>query len=324
MTDAWVITDGAAGNQRQALALAQALGVRARTLTLAPRPPWSWLAPRLTLGGRLAWPAATRVALAPPWPALAIGCGRDAALATRLLRHLSDGSCRSVQILDPRAPARHWDLLIAPRHDALVGSNVLRPIGSLHPVDAAWLAAARDGFAEFAALPRPRLALLLGGPRRGIALDAAWSATLVAGLRARRARDGGGSVLLCASRRTPPALVAAVSDALAGVPGVRWRGAQDGPNPYPGLLAWADRVIVSPDSVNMLSEAAATGVPVHTLVRAPLPRRLARFHAALRAGGWLADLDADSAPPPQPLRETAAIAAEVAHRLGLGVAHDGP
>ena len=323
MTDAWVITDGAAGNQRQALALAQALGLPSRSLVLGARAPWSWLAPRLTLGGRLAWPAAARAALAPPWPALAIGCGRDAALATRLLRRLSDGACRSVQILDPRAPARHWDLLIAPRHDGLEGANVLHPIGSLHPVDAAWLAAARDGFAEFAALPRPRLTLLLGGPRRGIALDAAWTGALIAGLRARLARHGG-SVLLCASRRTPPALVAAVGDALAGVPGVRWRGAQDGPNPYPGLLAWADRVIVSPDSVNMLSEAAATGVPVHTLTLAPPPRRLARFHAALRAGGWLADLDADNAPPPQPLRETAAIAAEVARRLGLGLPHGAP
>lgn len=322
MQDAWVITDGSAGNQRQALALAQALGVHARTLTLAPRPPWSWLAPRLTLGGRLAWPALQRAALTPPWPALAIGCGRDAALATRLLRGLSQGTCRSVQILDPRAPPRYWDLLIAPRHDGLVGTNVLNPLGSLHPVDAEWLAAGREAYAEFAALPRPRLALLLGGPRRGIALDTAWTDALIAGLRSRLVRHGG-SVLLSASRRTPPALVAAISDALTGVPGVRWRGAADGCNPYPGLLAWADRVIVSPDSVNMLSEAAAIGVPVHTLTLAPLPRRLTRFHAALRAGGWLADLDDDSAPPAQPLREAAAIAAEVARRLDLDVAHGG-
>ena len=200
---------------------------------------------------------------------------------------------------------------------------MLNPLGSLHPVDADWLAAGREAYPEFAALPRPRLALLLGGPRRGIALDAAWTAALIASLRARLAHDGG-SVLLSASHRTPPALVATVSDALADIPGVRWRGEADGRNPYPGLLAWADRVIVSPDSVNMLSEAAAIGVPVHTLTLAPLPRRLARFHAALRAGGWLADLDDDSAPPARPLRETAVIAAEVARRLELGVARGGP
>ncbi|MDE3140203.1 MAG: mitochondrial fission ELM1 family protein, partial [Pseudomonadota bacterium] len=89
-----------------------------------------------------------------------------------------------------------------------------------------------------------------------------------------------------------------------------WHGAVDGINPYPGVLAWSDRLLVSPDSVNMLSEAAACGVPLHTVVSAPLPPRLARFHAALRAGGWLLDADAAYGAP-APLRETAAIAARV-------------
>ncbi len=44
MQDAWVITDGGAGNRRQALALARALGLDNRSLVLASRAPWSWLA----------------------------------------------------------------------------------------------------------------------------------------------------------------------------------------------------------------------------------------------------------------------------------------
>src|SRR3546814_1032285 len=41
-----------------------------------------------------------------------------------------------------------------------------------------------------------------------------------------------------------------------------WLDDSDGANPYPGMLAWADRIVCSPDSVNMLSEACATQVPV--------------------------------------------------------------
>ena len=68
-------------------------------------------------------------------PALAIGCGRQAALATRLLR--ARGS-QAVQILDPRIDPRHWDLVIAPEHDTLRGDNVIPTLGSLHPVDDLW------------------------------------------------------------------------------------------------------------------------------------------------------------------------------------------
>jgi mitochondrial fission protein ELM1 len=309
MHSIWAITDGAAGNRRQALALAAALGDEVRELELRARAPWSWLAPRISLGGRLAWDAVARVQLAPPWPELAIGCGRQAALATRLLRDLSDGRCRSVQILDPRADPRHWDVVIAPRHDALRGANVLNPLGSLHPIDTTWLADARAAWHNnFAQLPAPRIGVLLGGPRRGVALDAAWLSALGAQLRTLLRHDG--SVLIVASRRTPAGMVDACLQAIGERPRKVWRGAQDGINPYPGVLACSDRLLVSPDSVNMLSEAAACGVPVHSVVSAPLPPRLARFHAALRAGGWLLDSEAPYAAP-APLRETAAIATRV-------------
>ena len=313
MHSIWAITDGAAGNRRQALALAAALGGEVRELELHVRAPWSWLAPRLSLGGRMAWDAAARAQLAPPRPDLAIGCGRQAALATRLLRHLGNGRCRSVQILDPRTDPRHWDVVIAPRHDDVRGANVLNPLGSLHAIDTAWLNDARDAWHAFARLPAPRIGVLLGGPRRGVALDPAWQAALVAQLRALLRH--GGSALIVASRRTPADLVDACAAAAGAWPQRVWRGVRDGANPYPGVLAWSDRLLVSPDSVNMLSEAAACGVPVHSVVSAPLPVRLARFHAALREGGWLIDSDAPYAAP-APLRETAAIATRVVSMLG--------
>src|SRR3546814_7062274 len=77
--------------------------------------------------------------------------------STRLLR-----TCGSkvVQILDPRLDPALWDVVVAPLHDGLAGANVITTLGSLHPVDDAWLADARTRFAAFEALPRPRTALL--------------------------------------------------------------------------------------------------------------------------------------------------------------------
>lgn len=299
---AWIVTDGATGNARQARALADAMGVEVRAITLSLRAPWSWFAPWNFPG---AWQMLERgpsASFSPPWPDLVIGCGRDAALATRLLHQRSGGACFCVQILDPRIDTRHWNAVVAPAHDRVRGDNVLPTLGSLNPIDAAWLADGRAVFPHFAELPRPRVALLLGGPRRGIAFDTTFAEELLAMVQA---VAGAGSVLATTSRRTPPAFATHLREALATRPGTF--ADAGGMNPYAGVLGWADAIVVTPDSVNMLSEACATGVPVHTVVAAPLPERIARFHAALRERGLLTDPGAPRADVP-PLRETFDIA----------------
>jgi hypothetical protein len=313
--ECWVITDAAAGNQRQALALAEMLGLPIHHLQLESRAPWSWLAPRFTLGAEWALSGLQRQQFTPPWPAVAIGCGRSSALFTRLLRPLSGGSCYTVQILDPRIDPAHWDTVIAPRHDQLEAPNVLTPLGSLNPVDDAWLQDGREADPALAELPRPRVGVLLGGPRKGIAFDQTYIDALTGQLLARQRKEGG-SLLVLASRRTPPGLVERVRQQLIGVPGLVWSGHDDGSNPYPAVLGWADRLVVTPDSVNMLSEACAVGCPVHTFVMGTLPDKIERFHRELRGAGRLHALDAVAGAPRHPLRETGEIAGRLLERIG--------
>jgi len=312
--ECWVITDQAAGNQRQALALAECMGMPVRHLVLSPRPPWSWLSPRMLLGGRLALSTGQRNAFAPPWPSVAIGCGRSAALLTRMLRSLTDGHCHTVQILDPRIDPLHWSTVIAPRHDGLTGANVLNPLGSLNPVDDAWLADGREASPALGDMPRPRVGVLLGGARTGIRMDADYAQHLVERLLARRHREGG-SLLVLTSRRTPGAVKDIMRNTLRNIPGLLWTGPDDGNNPYPGVLGWADRLVVTPDSVNMLSEACAVGCAVHTFVAAPLPPKLARFHRSLREAGLLHDVDDEIFVHQTALRETQAIADALRNRI---------
>ncbi len=309
--DAWTLSDGHAGNVRQAQALAAALGVDARDWTLQARAPWRWLAPRALPAAHRAFGPGFAQALQQA-PRLAIGCGRQAALATRLLRRRG---ARSIQILDPRLDPRHWDLVIAPEHDGLHGDNVITLQGSLHPVDDLWLAAARHGFEGFALLPQPRTALLLGGASThgGFDLQAlsAWLDALAAGV----VRDGG-SVLATASRRTPEAARALMRNKLAGIPGIAWCDERDGGNPYAGLLGWADRIACTADSVNMLSEAAATTAPVFVFGADALRGRPRRFVDGLLASGRIRPFEPAMTPyPVVPLRETALIAEQVRMRL---------
>jgi mitochondrial fission protein ELM1 len=297
----WIISDGAAGNARQARALARALELSPRELTLRLRQPWDWLAPRLTWGAQHAMRDAQMGRIAPPWPELAIGCGRRAALMIRCLRDWSDGRCFTVQILDPRVPPHLFDAVLAPQHDGLAGVNVITTLGALHEVDEGWLEQGRAHFSTFADLPAPRIGVLIGGPHPAQALDDAWIADLQLRLAEWQRRQGG-SFLVSTSRRTPTSCARRLREVFAAWPGHYWAGPADGENPYAGILAWADRIIVSADSVNMISEACATGRPVHTFAPAPIAGKLGRFHQALAAHGHLTPWN-EGSPAPVPLRE---------------------
>lgn len=307
----WTITDGHAGNVRQAQALATALAEPFRAWTLAPRTPWRWFAPRALPGCSNAFGRTFKQAMRTP-PSLAIGCGRQAGLATRLLR--SRGA-RAVQILDPRIDTRHWDLVIAPEHDGLRGDNVISMIGSLNPVDDLWLAAGRHAFPDIGALPGPRTTLLVGGASAHARFDDAMYDALLLDVE-RVARDEGGSVLATTSRRTPTHVAAALRDRLRGVPGLIWTDGADGPNPYAGLLAWADRIVCTADSVNMLSEACATWAPVFVAGHERVEGRPRRFVESLLHTGRVRSFGDDAGRfAITPLRETARVAGEVRQRL---------
>jgi mitochondrial fission protein ELM1 len=311
----WVLTDGRAGNERQAFALAHALSdAEPRIWRLQARAPWKLVAPRKLPGSERAFGDVFADALREP-PTLAIGCGRQAALATRLLRKTG---ASVVQILDPRIDPRHWDAVVVPEHDNLRGANVITMIGSLHDVDADWLAQARARYPQFGALHPPRTLLLLGGPIGGVPLDATWWRRTAETLRAQH-RHYGGSLSICASPRTPTWLVAAAEIDLSDLHGACWFAPNDGPNPYAGLLAWAERIVVTPDSVNMISEAVATSAQVCIASPEQARGRHAKFLDALIDRGRVQPLDADAAPQGSttPLIELPRVAAAVRGLIAL-------
>ena len=285
----WVLSDGRAGNEAQAMGLAEALARRrpaaiavkravlGRWAALVP-PALSW---RLgtTVGG---WPftglAEGAEALLPPWPQAVIGAGRRVAPVAAALRRLH--GIPTVQILDPQMPARAFDALVVPQHDALAGPNVLRTVGAVNRLTPGAIAEAAASWAEaMTALPRPRLAVLIGGPSRSAQFGKADERNLVAALQTLARTHG---LMVTGSRRTPPGLMHRVRQAVGSAAFV-WHGT--GANPYPGLLGHADAVLVTEDSVNMASEAASTGLPVHVFPLGGVARKIARFHASLQAHG---------------------------------------
>ena len=167
-------------------------------------------------------------------------------------------------------------------HDRLSGPNILETHGSLHAVTAAALQVARMRFAPLAAdLPTPLVTVLLGGNSRRHRFTTEAADRLGRGL-AMIGADGAG-LLITASRRTPRQALDAIRRHIAGTSYFLWDGREE--NPYLGLLGLADALVVTNDSVNMLSEAAATGMPIHVFALEGGSTRFDRFLDHMRELG---------------------------------------
>ena len=305
----WILTEGLAGLRAQALGLAEAAGLTADVRDLRPAAPWRWVPARF-------WPGPLRVvsdAVRAPVPGLVIGCG---GMAAAVLAALRGASRRVVQVQNPRMDISRFDVIVANRHDELTGPNVIVTRTALHRVTPARLAAEAEVWRDrFQALPRPLVAVLLGGSNGRYRLDAAEGGKLAASLARMMERDKVG-LMVTPSRRTNPAVTRMIADAVTPLGGYVWDFA--GENPYFGMLALADLIVVTQDSVSMISEAAATAAPV---LVAPLPgrsRRQALFLQTMRDTDRVRMFEGRFAPwPVTPLNDTPDAAREMCRRLGL-------
>ena len=309
----WVLHDGKIGMANQVRGLAEALGWPVVEKQLQIRAPWRYLPPALWLAPHLAIdPAGAR--LEPPWPDVVIACGRNSVAPARLVKRSSGGHCFWVQVQDPRFARAEIDLIVAPRHDPAPGENVFRTLGAVNRVTATKLAEDAARFAPvFAALPRPLVAVLIGGDNAVYRLTEESFGALCDRLVS-LAKSGVG-LAITPSRRTGEAQRAMLEKRLAGLPAYIWDGR--GENPYFALLGSADAIVVTADSVSMISEAAATGKPVHIVELEGGSEKFARFHQGMREAGitrlfngTLADWHY------APLDDTARAAAEIRRRLG--------
>jgi mitochondrial fission protein ELM1 len=279
--DVWIVTDTHIGTRNQCLGLTDALGVAPRILLSDPAVPWRWLPPRLW-----PWPLAAQRGggdrLAPPWPRLIVTSGRVAFAPAAAIRRRAAGRTVVVAIQHPRVPLDWFDLAIVPAHDRPVGANLLVTEGALNRVGPTALAAAAARFApDFADLPRPLVAVLIGGSNARYRMTVASARAL--GRHLAVAGGGGAGLALTASRRTSSEALAALMAEIAHLPHRLWNG--NGDNPYLGMLALADHLVVTEDSISMTSEALTTAKPVHVARLEGDGGKFARFQAAMADSG---------------------------------------
>ncbi|WP_292534009.1 mitochondrial fission ELM1 family protein [Methylocystis sp.] len=271
-----ILSDGSAGHEAQTLGITEALGLAPDLRRVAPRAFYAAFAP-------FAPPdPGDALAYAPPYPDIAIAAGRRTIPALRRLKRDSGGRTFTVYANRPANGTGAADLIVAPRHDRFSGDNVLSPLTPVNRITPERLSGARAApDPRIAALPRPRVALIIGGDSRHGAYGAAHIAELehIAALLLASGRG----VIATSSRRTPVALRDALRRVLAAPGGFFWD--REGENPYLSMLANADTIIVTGDSVNMVGEAVATAAPVYVVAAPGRRSKIDGYLAALTDAG---------------------------------------
>ncbi len=255
---AWTLTSGEAGMRAQAQGLAAAVAERVVELAIPIGTLWS-------LPGLARLGTAKIDGVEPPWPDLVVSCGRRAAPYALEIARRSESHTAAVHVQDPRAGAHRFDLVVAMEHDRIpAGPKVIKVATALHGLTPALLhRAAAPWRAQFAALGATFAGVVVGGDLKGRPFTRDDSHRLIAGLRRMRA-DSGVGLAITPSRRTPDAVRALLQETFRDDPGVfLWD--LEGDNPYRAILALADRLVVTGDSVSMVSEAISTPSPVDVL-----------------------------------------------------------
>ena len=299
----WVVSEAIAGTRSQCLGVVGALAeiaereyntkIHTKIFDVSLHFPWKFLPwPQY-------FPLSARSFIPPfpvddrPLPDVFIGAGRKAIAASLYM----DRFCKSqknkgdqnvvkpfrVQLQDPRIPPRYFDLVAAPHHDQLHGDNVIVTDGAPNKIDSNFLAEGKAIFDSlFQTLPNPKIAVLIGGRSKAYKIEDSELVAIAHSLK-NLAQNYKAGVMITISRRSPPNAYALFARILAQ----EIKGGQaylynpDNPNeqnPYAGLLAWADYILVSADSVSMISEAASTAKPVYILPLKGGNAKLRRFH----------------------------------------------
>lgn len=270
----WILTDGKQGMESQCLALTEAIQLKPNIKRIVPKlpwsklPPWAWINPFSALSGK-------GDQLTEPWPDILVSTGRQSvALALAIKR--ANPETITIQLQNPTFAHRNFDLIIAPEHDRIFGKNIISTTGALHRVTAEKLEIEAKKFSDkFKNLPRPLIGVLLGGSNKNFKMSRSvinrFSNLLKIALEKTK-----GSLIITPSRRTGKENIRTLCENLSDLPVYIWNGIET--NPYYGILALSDALVVTCDSINMISEACATGKPVHIYHFKGGSKKFMRFH----------------------------------------------
>lgn len=274
----WIFSDSIMGHEIQSIALASKLADKIELFHCTLRQPWLSFAPRILprFGKNIIWkqiqPNTSQ------GPDAIITCGRRMAAVGKFFKRKI--GCRQIQILNPGDNHTNYDVLICPEHDRLKGNNVINSKGSLHNISPESLEKIKCQ--EAFEIDKKIVCLILGNPAQGFFKELDELAIQISHFFPQY------QLMICGSRRTPRKYYSTINKAFPKARAV-WLTEKNGDNPYQALLACSHSLLVTADSINMVSEACATSRCVIAIGQNYISPKHQRFIASIK--NRLSDFD---------------------------------
>lgn len=283
-----VLSDGRTGGENRSVGLAEMLGLKdPEVVTLRPKYTNKFLR---MLPVAMLYPEFARLERDVRNVDVLIGAGFQISRVMKSLKKQRPGLF-TVALMRPSGRPKDYDVVAVEQHDGYKqAANVVVTLGAPNRITRDRLNLEADRWRKrLAGVRGVKVALLVGGTSKhgGFGTDAA-KAMVQAVTKPLKGQEAG--LLVTTSRRTGKEVADVIEATLkdSGVPYFLWMpeevGARD--NPYLAYLALADAVVVTADSVSMVSEAASAGKPVYLWgSEKAVPGKFRRYYAALAKQG---------------------------------------
>ena len=197
-----------------------------------------------------------------------ISCGRKSVIPSIHLKNTANKKVFNIHIQDTKVNLNHFDLIVAPEHDAIEGENVISTKGAIHYLTENEISENKDYLNSFIKKDERKIwALIMGGPTKYYDYSTKNMKHIFTALY-KLLKKHNFQLVVIPSMRTPINTIHYAREFF----GENHTVIEDvDKKAYLSALAIAENIVVTCDSSSMISEAALTGKPIY--IASILPKK---------------------------------------------------
>ena len=197
-----------------------------------------------------------------------ISCGRKSVIPSIHLKNNSNKKVFNIHIQDPKVDSKHFDFIIAPEHDEVIGQNIISTKGAIHYLTENEINENKNYLNSFIKKDERKIwTLIMGGPTKYYDYSSKNIKEIFIKI-SELSKKNNFQLVVIPSMRTPANIIQFAKNYFGDNHTVIMDVDKKA---YLSALAMAQNIIVTCDSSSMISEAALTGKPIY--VASILPKK---------------------------------------------------